>query len=161
MSAFDFVLDETQMLEAGEYAEWLELWDQDCVYWAPFTPEAVAPDDELNLIFDDHARLSDRVGRLLSGDAHAQDPPSVTSRLMGPIRSAVTITAAGWSPAGAYDEAVTAHFALTEIRRGQQRQYAGTSTYWLRRDGASWRIAAKRVDLLQARAALGNLTILL
>jgi len=154
----DFVYDEAALLDDADYDRWLALWADECVYWAPYRRDVADPAATVNLIYDDRARLGDRVHRLLSGDAHAQDPPSVTSRLVGPVRPVTNPT---WRPELAHDATFAAGFLLTEVRRGERRQYTGRATYWLRGESDGTRLVAKRVDLLEAVGPLGNLTILL
>lgn len=154
----DFVFAEAALLDDGAYEQWLDLWTEECVYWAPFRREVSEPASVVNLIFDDRRRLADRVHRLTGGKAHAQDPPSATSRLMGSVRSS---DGGSWRPALDFDRVVEAGFILTELRQGIRRQYTGKSTYWLRGADNDVRMVAKRVDLLEALGPLGNLTVLL
>lgn len=149
---------ETELLEASAYDDWLALWDNECYYWAPFQQSVTKPASVVNLIYDDKARLTDRVRRLTSGDAHSQDPPSVTSRMLGPVRP---WSGGSWQPDLEFGPVLETRFVTTELRRGMRRQYAGKATYWLREADGSYRIVGKRVDLLEALGPLGNLTILL
>ena len=35
----DFVVNEARLLDDKRYAEWLDLWTDDGIYWVPLTPE--------------------------------------------------------------------------------------------------------------------------
>src|SRR5436190_16333346 len=81
-----FVYDEVDLLDEQRFAEWLELFADEAVYWLPLDTRRTEPRRGLNLIFDDRARLCDRVGRLQSGFSHTEEPISRTSHLVGNLR---------------------------------------------------------------------------
>lgn len=158
MNALDFVLREATALDEGDLDTWVGLFTEDARYWAPYDWDAVAPDDTTNIIYDDMPRLRLRVSRLIGGDVHAQDPASRTQRNIG---LALPQREIDWQPRGGADEVITVPFHLTERRRKVSTQYAGRYTYWLRREGEGFRMAAKRVQLLESDGPFGNLTFLL
>jgi 3-phenylpropionate/cinnamic acid dioxygenase small subunit len=118
-----------------------------------------APDDELNIVYDDFNRIRDRINRITGGDAHSQDPPSATVRVLGRVR--VSEASSAWLNSPASEWVAQANFTLVELRRDIQTTYVGTFTYGLVRRDDGLRLVAKRVDLLNSESPLGNLTIIL
>lgn len=152
----DVVHLEAELLDDRRYEEWAALFTDDCRYWAPYDWHAVAPRSALNIIYDDHARLEDRISRLVGGDIHSQDPASHTTRLIGSVRELEDPQ--GWAPDGPYDVALTAAFRLTELRRERLTEYSGRCRWWVRATPDGPRIVGKKVQLLGASMPLSNLT---
>lgn len=131
---------EVHLLDDREYDRWLELFTDDCLYWMPVDPLATEGATRLNVIYDDRARMRDRIARLTSGSAYTEDPPSLTSRSL----SAVLVSRGDREG----ELVVRSNYGIIVYRRGQQRQFGGRYLHRLvRRDGAL-RIAEKRVTLL-------------
>lgn len=152
----DVIHTEGELLDDRRYDEWAKLFTADCRYWAPYDWYAAEPRSAINIIYDDRARLEDRVSRLTGGDFHSQDPASHTTRLLGALRE--ISDDGGWTPAGAYDAVFSASFRLTELRRETLTEHAGRCCWWLRATDAGPRIVAKKVQLLGANRPLANLT---
>ena len=81
--ASDFVALEAYLLDTRQFEAWVELFEPDGIYWIPLDPLAPEPGDSLNIAFEGPPRLRQRVARLHSGIAHAQEPPSSTVHLYG------------------------------------------------------------------------------
>ncbi|MBF4163108.1 aromatic-ring-hydroxylating dioxygenase subunit beta [Nocardioides acrostichi] len=152
----DVVHREGELLDDRRYDEWAELFTDDCRYWAPYDWYAPEPRGAMNIIYDDKARLLDRVSRLTGGDFHSQDPASHTTRLIGVVRPLAD--PGSWTPPGVSEAAFTASFRLTELRREVLTEYSGRVSWWLRTESGSPRIVAKKVQLLGANRPLANLT---
>lgn len=152
----DIVHLEAELLDDRRYEEWAALFTDDCRYWAPYDWNAREPRGSLNIIYDDRARLDDRVSRLVGGDIHSQDPASHTTRLIGSTR--VVDDPHGWAPEGPVDVTLTAAFRLTELRREQLTEFSGRCRWWVRSTSDGPRIVAKKVQLLGASMPLSNLT---
>jgi benzoate/toluate 1,2-dioxygenase beta subunit len=148
-----FLQREADLLDRGELGAWLALFSDDCVYWVPAVHDAADPRGAVNLIYDSHELLDDRVFRLMTGQVPSQDPPSRTVRVLGAIAVAASVQ----------PDALLArtNFVLFELRRGAGETYAGTYTYLARRQGADWRLRGKRVQLLNSDQPLPSLTFLL
>jgi len=73
------------------------------------------PHTELNIVYDDLARMRDRIVRLTGAFAHAQDPPSRTVRSIAGFR---------FEAAGADEVIVRSTFILLEVRSGRQQRTA-------------------------------------
>ncbi len=136
---------EAALLDERRYEDWLALYAADAWYWVPHRPEQASPRDEISLFYDDRMLMETRVRRLMTAIAHAETPRARTLRVLS--RASVTPAA----EAGC-DFVATAKFVMTEYRLNAQRLYAGTSRWGLRRASASFLIAWKRVDLVNAEA---------
>ena len=143
---------EARLLDERRFDEWLDLFTDDAIYWIPAGGEAPDPKRHVSLIYDDRTRLGQRVERLRGGFAHSQEPPSRVYRMVGNVEV---------GEQGAHEVTVYSVLALFEVRYGKQNVYAARCTYRLRRpDGAKWRIALKRVDLVNRDEVIDNLTFL-
>jgi 3-phenylpropionate/cinnamic acid dioxygenase small subunit len=146
-----FVLREAGLADARDYDAWRDLWCCDAVYWAPYHRDA-DPHHEVSMIYDDADRISERVDRLKSGAAWAQVPPSTTVRIMSNI-SVGNI--------GDGRDLVTAKFMLLESAPAGLVPWGGHVEYTLCSRHPELRMTRKTVHLVNATAALPNLTFLI
>ncbi len=143
--------EEARLLDEARYGEWLGMLTADVVYRVPQNRAGGDPAREISIVNDDAARLKDRVERLATGLAHAQSPPSRTQRLV----SNVQITAAAEGSAE-----VRSALMLYELRRGRERVFAARCEYGLRREDDAWKIASKKVILVNNDEVIDNLTFI-
>ena len=80
-----FLYHEARLLDEGQLDDWLALLTPDAYYWIPCNANDVDPTRHVSLIYDDRQHLEDRIWRIKSGWAHAQDPPSHTRRIVGNV----------------------------------------------------------------------------
>jgi 3-phenylpropionate/cinnamic acid dioxygenase small subunit len=151
-AAEELLYDEADLLDDREFERWLDLFTDDAVYWVPARPGPADPDRHVSLIYDDRARMADRVWRLTVGPAHAQIPPSATRRLITNVRVA---------PTGDGDVLIRSNFAIYEVRKGVQRDFAGRYEHLVTPHGDGWRIRSKTVRLVNCDAPIFNLTFML
>ena len=149
--AEDILYAEARLLDEVRYKDWLAMLTADAVYWMPCNGDGVDPTREVTLVYDNFARLSDRVARLTSGVAHAQSPPSKTKRLI----SNVQIDRAEEDAA-----TVLSGFILYELRRGKERIFAGRYEHRMRFEDGRWKIAAKKTVLVNNDEVIDNLTFI-
>ena len=146
-----FLYREAALLDARDYPGWLGLLTEDCRYWIPAGRDDSDPVKETSLLYDDRAALGARVARLFHPAAHSQTPPSRTVHVLGNVRlEAVQPTSVG----------VLSNFVLFESRLGVQRVFGGHFEHQLRRSGEDWRIALKKVCLVNNDGIFGTLTFL-
>lgn len=150
----DFLLLEAELADASAYKEWLELWDDPCVYWVPCNLEDYDPTRHVSIIYDDRARLEERCFRLTTGGAHSQEPASKVCRVVGNIR---VVNADGED--GTVE--ATARAMIVELRLGRKSVYAARCHYTLRRTPEGFKLRRKKVVLLDADEPLGNMTFLI
>jgi benzoate/toluate 1,2-dioxygenase beta subunit len=143
---------EARLLDERDFSGWLELLAEDVTYWIPSAGDDIDPTREVSIVYDRHAQLRERVWRLESGLAYAQEPTSRTSHLHGNIEVAV-----------GDDGVIDAHssFVITEYRRERQYTHAGRCLHRLRDDGDGLLITLKKLDLVNNDGYFGNLSFLL
>ena len=139
-------------MDEHKYDEWLSLWTDDALYWVPCNRDDVDPRREVSIIYDDRASLEDRISRLRGPAAHAQDPKSRMRRLISNVEVERGV-----------DGELTVHsnFMLAELRRGKQDIFAGRTIHRLRRENGSFKIAYKKVLLVNNDDVIDNLTFLI
>lgn len=136
-----FLYREARLMDEHRYAEWLALWTEDASYWVPCNADDIDPRHQVSIIYDDRPRLEQRIDRLISGSVLAQDPPPRMRRLI----SNVEIVHEQGTELG-----VQSNFILVKARGGEQQIWAGRSHHLLRRDGVDFKIARKKVLLVNA-----------
>jgi len=149
--AEDILYMEARLLDERRHDEWIDMLTADAVYWMPANGDGVDPNREVALVYDNFQRLRDRIDRLASGVAHAQSPPSHTKRVV----SNVQVDASGENVA-----TVLSAFILYELRRGKERIFAGRCEHRMRLEEGRWKIAAKKVVLVNNDEVIDNLTFI-
>jgi len=145
-----FLIHETALLDARRYRDWIDLFTPDGVYWVPANRDDTDPRTHVSLIYDNVARLKERLVRADSGMFWAQDPPTRATRLIANLlveRDDQGLRA-------------TCKLVLVTQRRGQSQTLSGTCTYHLVRSGDDYRIRHKTVLLIQNDEPQMNLTFL-
>ena len=138
-----FVFEEARLLDERCFEEWVGLFDADGVYWVPAEPGQVSPDGSLSIFHETRPLLLLRARRLAHPQTHVQTPASRTHHHV----SNLTAQDLGG------DECVLCSMLLVvEWRGGEQRLFSARCSYRLRRSAHGWRIASKRVDLLDCDA---------
>jgi len=152
VTAEEFLYHEAQLLDERRFEEWLELFTDDAVYWVP-EGEEEDPVRRVSIAYDDRRRLHERVLRLGSGFAYAQDPPSRTCHLIGNVRVRDAETD------GELD--VASSLIVAEVRRNAQSIFAGHVEHRLVPDGDGYLIRRKVVRLVNSDVPLGNVSFLI
>lgn len=148
-----FLYREARLCDENQYDAWSELWTDDGVYWVPVNHDDYDPRKHLSIVYDDRAQLQDRLDRLKSGKAWAQEPHSRMCRIV----SNVEIGAVRENG----DLEVHAKYALGEVRDGRQTTYFARVLYYLRADRDGLRMSFKKVMLVNNDEPLHNVTFLL
>lgn len=140
------VFDEAACLDQRRWADWLALYADDAEYWVPaWTDDGRPTNDpqtELSLIYyNSKAGLEDRVWRIESGLSPASQPLDRTCHLITNIRL---------TSEDAERPVVAAHWQVNAYKPGKQRSflYYGFYEYVLQRTPESYRIAKKKITLL-------------
>jgi 3-phenylpropionate/cinnamic acid dioxygenase small subunit len=142
---------EARILDERRYRDWLNMLGDDAIYWIPCNGDGADPNREISLVFDDLKRLRDRVERLESGLAHAQSPPSKTRRLISNVQIEDVSDSAAMTWSG---------FILYELRHGKERVFAGRYEHRLQLVDGQWKIARKKVVLVNNNEVIDNLTFI-
>ena len=147
----DILYREALLLDERRYRDWLEMFSEPATYWIPCNGAGTDPNREVSLIFDDLLKLRDRIDRLISGLAHAQNPPSKTNRLVSNVRV---------ESAAEIGVKVSSGFILYELRRHKERVYSGRYEHSLVLIDEQWKIANKKVMLVNNDEVIDNLTFI-
>jgi len=151
-----FLYHEARLLDEALYEDWLALFTDTAWYWVPIQPRQENPFDTVSIIYDDRRLMETRVRRLCNENIHAQAPPSRTSRIIGNVVDEQPDQACG---DGACDILISSRFQMVEYRLDNQRLFAGAQRHGLVRDGAGFKIAWKRVDLVNCDAMMEGITV--
>jgi 3-phenylpropionate/cinnamic acid dioxygenase small subunit len=148
----DFLYLEARLADEGRYEEWEALWTDDGLYWIPAGGDDPDPQRQLSFAYDNRARIASRVRQLLAGTHHTQVPPSRTRRLIGNIelldRSGDQLT-------------VGSNFLLTEYRRGTLTLWSGRTLHGLRPESGAFRMAYKKVLLVNNTGDIPTMSFLI
>ena len=144
--ATELLYREARLLDTQQWDAWLELYEPDCVYWVPaWDGEHRLTDDpaaEISLVYyASRAGLEDRVWRIRSGKSIASVPLVRTVHLIGNVEllhgdDSVCELCASW----------TVHVYRT--KRKEHQILFGRYEHTLRRTDAGWRIARKKITLV-------------
>jgi 3-phenylpropionate/cinnamic acid dioxygenase small subunit len=149
---------EARLLDERRFDDWLAMFADECLYWVP-TIETDSP-LEPSLIYDDRARMEERVFRLRDTRAYAQRPPSRTQHNISNVEVG--------EPDADGAVAVSCNLLLAELREGDssqpglgnQRLIAARCQYVL--VGApDWRIREKKLLLIDRDLPHHNLSFIL
>ena len=141
-----FLFHEARLLDERRFGEWLELYAADAEYWVPYDWEQKSPKEHVSLFYETVQLLRMRVDRLENELSPLDSPKARVNHFL----SNVTVEEGPELTARAY-------LLFVEYRREEQRWFAARCTWRLRPRGASFLIAAKRVDLLNADQDGGHL----
>lgn len=136
---------ETEYLDQARYDDWLELFTDDCRYWVPARSEQTDPANDISLFYEDRDLMEIRISRIQHPRAHSLDNPVTTSHVTGDRVIEDFDADRG-------ELIITTRFQVVEHQRGEQRLFAGTYRYHLRREAGAFKISLKRVDLLNCDA---------
>ena len=142
----EFLYREARLLDARKFGDWLALFSEDAVFWAPavgmdgeYTAE---PETSLNFIYIvGRAGLEARVFRVESGGSLASNPLPHTRHLV----TNVAIDNDGPTEVTAFANTQVVSFCEA---RGQQI-ITGSYEYVLRKENGGLRIARKKILLLE------------
>lgn len=143
---------EAALLDARDFDGWLALFDQDATYWVPSGADDTNPSREVSLVYDRLPQMRERVWRIDSGLAYAQEPASRTTHLVANVQVV---------PSDDELVHVDSAFVVAEFRRDRQLVHAGRYRHHLRRGDEGLRIVLKKVELVNNDGHLGNLSLIL
>ncbi len=148
----EFLIHEARLLDDRRFRDWMALFTDDGSYWVPAVPNQDSPFNQASLFYDDRDLMKTRIDRLEHPLIHAQTPPSRTAHIIGNI-----VVESADDEAGKYT--VVSTVMMVEYRDEQQRVFAGRQTHTLKRDGGGFRIAQKKVDLINCDSAFEAMAV--
>jgi 3-phenylpropionate/cinnamic acid dioxygenase small subunit len=136
-----FLYQEALFMDEHRFDEWLSLWDDPAQYWVPCNADDIDPTRRVSLIYDDRQRLVQRVERLKSGSVQAMDPVPRMRRLISNIEVEAQ---------QGQDLVARSNFILCIARASSQQLWAGRTIHSLRRTEGGFKIARKKVLLINS-----------
>jgi len=148
----EFLINEARLLDERRFRDWMELFADDGTYWVPAVPDQKSPFDQASLFYDDRELMKTRIERLEHPRIHVQTPPSRTAHVVGNVVVEEADAAKG-------EYVVGSTFIMAEYRDDAQRLFAGRQHHRLRRQGDTFRIVQKRVDLINCDGAFEAMAV--
>jgi 3-phenylpropionate/cinnamic acid dioxygenase small subunit len=148
----EFLYHEARLLDTQRYEEWLQLFTDDATYWVPLEQGQKDPHETSSIIHDDRTLLELRVKQLRHPRAHARLPLARTVHQIG------NVSIVDQTPA---ELRVGSTLTVVEFRNEKQRLYGALVEHRLRKSGDTFRIAHKRIDLINSEGELDGIAILL
>ena len=147
-----FLFREARLADDGDYDGWESLWTDDGVYWIPANGDDIDPERQMSIVYDNRSRIALRVRQLKHDKRHSQNPRSRLRRLLANIEVLETD--------GNADVVVGANFIVYESRERGTTIWGGRNEYRLRQVDGQWRMARKKVMLVDNDRPLSTLAFL-
>jgi 3-phenylpropionate/cinnamic acid dioxygenase small subunit len=148
----NFLYREARLMDQHAYDEWFALWTDDALYWVPCNEDDIDPERHVSIVYENKRGLEDRITRLKSGAAYAQDPKSRLSRVVSNVEI---------EESNGAEVIVHSTFNVTALRRRRMDTFAGRAIHKLRPVGDSLKLAYKKVLLINNDVVINNLTFLI
>lgn len=149
----DLVYREARLLDDKDYDAWFALFAEDGRYWLPMARDQTDYVGQQSIAIEDKLMLRVRIERLKSPKVYAQQPPVLCQHvLQAPSIEEMDHAANRYR--------ARAPFFYAELRHDEQLVLTGVASYLLRAEGARLAIIEKRVDLLNAGAALPGIFLM-
>jgi 3-phenylpropionate/cinnamic acid dioxygenase small subunit len=147
-----FLYHEARLLDTQRYEDWLALFTDDATYWVPLEQGQQDAEETSSIIHDDRTLLELRVKQLRHPRAHARQPLARTVHQVG------NVVQLGQSNG---ELRIGSTLTVVEFRHEKQRLYGALVEHRLRESGDTFRIAHKRIDLVNSEGELDGIAILL
>jgi 3-phenylpropionate/cinnamic acid dioxygenase small subunit len=151
MNVAQFLYHEARLLDTGQLEAWLDLFTEDATYWVPLERGQKDPYESSSIIHDDRTLLGLRVKQARHPRAHARQPLARTVHQVGNVMVLSQSDS---------ELAVASTLHLVEFRNARQRHYGALVEHRLRPAGERYRIAHKRVDLVNSEGELEGIAVL-
>ncbi|MFY9514621.1 MAG: aromatic-ring-hydroxylating dioxygenase subunit beta [Rubrivivax sp.] len=143
----DFVVAECRLLDARRFDDWNALFTPEAIYWVPLVPGQADGVNHTSHMYEDQLLRDLRIQRLKSPRAFSQQPPSRCHHLLQ------LPTVESYEPES--NRYVTrTEFHYTEVQGDELQILVGTMFHHLVQQDGALRMTLKRVDLINADAAL-------
>ena len=144
---------ECRLLDDGRFEEWLDLFQEQCIYWIPSGMTAQNPAQTITWEIQDRRRLEDKIARLRTGFAFSRLPPTRTRHCL----SNIEIRASGET-----ELRVCTNLTIHTYRKGERGMLACMGGYVLQhQEDGDWLIEVKQINLIDADQTQGNISFIL
>ena len=152
MTPEQFLYHEARLLDTHRYEDWLQLFTPDATYWLPLEQDQKDPHETSSILHDDRTLLELRVKQYRHARAHARLPLART------VHQITNVSVIEDNPR---EVRVASTMTVVEFRNEKQRLYGALVEHRLRKNGDTFAIAHKRVDLVNSEGELDGIAILL
>jgi 3-phenylpropionate/cinnamic acid dioxygenase small subunit len=146
-----FLYHEARLLDTGQLEAWLDLFTADAVYWVPLERDQREAAETSSIIHDDRTLLELRVRQARHPRAHARLPLARTVHQIGNVMLLGEDNG---------ELLVGSTLQLVEWRNERQRLWGALVEHRLRRADGAFKIAYKRVELVNSEGELDGIAIL-
>lgn len=147
-----FLYKEVSYLDRPDLDKWMGLYTDDGTYWMPAIPDQEDPEMHISLFYDDRVMMEVRRRNFVHPAAASKEYVVRASHIISNIQVTELDERNG-------DCTVTSNFHCFLYYHDRQTPYAGTYTHQLVRDGDSYKIKSKRVDIINCDTALNTIII--
>lgn len=147
-----FIYREARLQDEHAYDAWESLWTDDGVYWVPANGDDIDPEQQMSILYDNRSRIALRIRQYHTGKRFSQTPQSRLRRLVSNVEIL--------SDDGREIRAASNALVFESQTRGDTL-WASRNEYTLRREGESFRMARKKVMLVNNHAALYSMAFLI
>jgi len=144
-----FLAHEADLLDNGDFEDWLNLFAEDGVYWVPTSADQTDMHGQVSIMLEDMPLLILRAARLGHPRAYSVAPPPATVHLVGNVMV----------KDGADFVTARSKVVVHEVREDVETNLSGSVTHHLIPEGEGFRILLKRVDLIQTGGTFSALSI--
>ena len=135
---------QAEHLDRRRWADFIELFADDGIYWMPASPEQTTGDGVPSIFYEDRDLMTVRMKRVTHPHAWSQVPLWGTSHVVG------NVTIESEDPKTG-DLVVSSRFHMMEFRRESSRHFAGSYIHHLQPGAGGYRIKLQRVDMVNAQ----------
>ncbi len=148
---------EGRLIDGRRFDEWEALWVDEGIYWVPANGDDTDPHAQVSLVYDNRARMHNRVERYVGGKAISQQPPPRTVHL---VTNVFIETPSADTTAG---DPLVVHSALqvAESRPGARVDWVARVIHHLVEHQGELRFAFKKVMLVDNDQELTTIDFLL
>jgi len=143
-----FLYHEARLLDHGRLDEWLALFTDDATYWIPLQRDQTDPLTTSSIVYDDRRLLEVRIRQFQHPRAHARMPAPRTVHQVSNVQV---------EQAEGDRLRVGSTLVLLEYRLERQRVWGALVEHRLWRTADGFRIAGKRIDLVNSEAELDGI----
>jgi 3-phenylpropionate/cinnamic acid dioxygenase small subunit len=147
----DFVYHEARLIDEQRFDEWLALFAEDGRYWMPLTrgqPDALT---HTSLFYEDALLLKVRIERLKNPHAFSQVPRSHCQHVLQPPQVE--------SSQPGHSAVLRTPFFYMEAQLDESLVLSGVTWHHLVCRNGQWKIALKKVELVNCDAALPGIQL--
>lgn len=150
--AEQFLYREARLSDERLYRDWENLWTDDAIYWVPANRADIDPEREMSIIYDNRSRIALRVNQFYTGKRFMAETASTLRRVVSNVE---LLEVRG-------DEMrVASNCIIYESTSRQDNVWGARNEYLLRRVERVWKMAYKKVALVNCDKALDNITFLI